>query len=71
MRKGTEEPIKSEEGVTQTRNTATARSKVVVPEGYAPLLFQDRAITGFAAEADGYEWRSGDLNSKRSTRAMT
>jgi len=64
VRKGNEEPIKSEERVTQTRNTATARSKIVGPEGYALLLVQDRAITGFAAEAGGYEWRSDNLNSK-------
>jgi membrane protease subunit (stomatin/prohibitin family) len=36
----------------------------VVPEGYGLLLFQDGAVTGFASEPGGYEWRSDDLNSK-------
>jgi len=45
-------------------NIITNGSKIVVPEGYGLLLFQDGAITGFAAEAGGYEWRSDDLNSK-------
>ncbi len=39
-------------------------SKIVVPEGYGLLLFQDGAVTGFVAEAGAYEWRSDDLNSK-------
>ena len=45
-------------------NIITNGSKIVVPEGYGLLLFQDGAITGFAAEAGGYEWKSDDLNSK-------
>lgn len=45
-------------------NIITNGSKIVVPEGYGLLLFQDGAITGFAAQAGGYEWRSDDLNSK-------
>ena len=45
-------------------NIITNGSKIVVPEGYGLLLFQDGAITGFAAEPGGYEWRSDDLNSK-------
>ena len=45
-------------------NIITNGSKIVVPEGYGLLLFQDGKITGFAAEAGGYEWRSDDLNSK-------
>ncbi len=45
-------------------NIITNGSKIVVPEGYGLLLFQDGAVTGFAAEAGGYEWRSDDLNSK-------
>ena len=51
--------------------TSTARpniisngSKIVVPEGYGLLLFQDGKITGFVAEPGGYEWRSDDINSK-------
>ena len=45
-------------------NIITNGSKIVVPEGYGLLLFQDGAITGFAAEPGGYEWQSDDLNSK-------
>jgi membrane protease subunit (stomatin/prohibitin family) len=45
-------------------NIITNGSKIVVPEGYGLLLFQDGAVTGFAAESGGYEWRSDDLNSK-------
>ena len=42
----------------------TNGSRIVVPEGYGLLLFQDGKITGFAAEPGGYEWRSDDINSK-------
>ncbi len=45
-------------------NIITNGSKIVVPEGYGLLLFQDGKVTGFAAEPGGYEWRSDDLNSK-------
>jgi len=45
-------------------NIITNGSKIVVPEGYGLLLFQDGAITGLAAQAGGYEWRSDDINSK-------
>ncbi len=45
-------------------NIITNGSKIVVPEGYGLLLFQDGKITGFAAEPGGYEWRSDDLNSQ-------
>ena len=45
-------------------NIITNGSKIIVPEGYGLLLFQDGAITGFAAEAGAYEWQSDDLNSK-------
>ncbi len=45
-------------------NIITNGSKFIVPEGYGLLLFQDGKITGFAAEAGGYEWKSDDLNSK-------
>lgn len=44
-------------------NIITNGSKIVVPEGYGLLLFQDGAVTGFAAEPGGYEWRSDDINS--------
>ena len=45
-------------------NIITSGSKIVVPEGYGLLLFQEGAVTGFVAEPGGYEWRSDDLNSK-------
>jgi len=45
-------------------NIITNGSKIVVPEGYGLLLLQEGGITGFVAEAGGYEWRSDDLNSK-------
>lgn len=45
-------------------NIITNGSKIVVPEGYGLLLMQDGAITGFAAEAGGYEWRSDEVNSQ-------
>ncbi len=45
-------------------NIITNGSKIVVPEGYGLLLFQDGKVTGFAAEAGGYIWQSDDLNSK-------
>lgn len=45
-------------------NIITNGSKIVVPEGYGLLLFQQGAVTGFVAEPGGYEWRSDDLNSK-------
>ena len=45
-------------------NIITNGSKIVVPEGYGLLLMQDGKITGFAAEAGGYEWQSNDINSK-------
>ncbi|MCB1552834.1 MAG: SPFH domain-containing protein [Xanthomonadales bacterium] len=45
-------------------NIITNGTKIVVPEGYGLLLFQDGAITGLAAEAGAYEWRSDDINSK-------
>lgn len=45
-------------------NIITNGSKIVVPEGYGLLLFQDGAITAFVAEAGGYEWNSNDLQSQ-------
>lgn len=45
-------------------NIISNGSKIVVPEGYGLLLMQDGMITGFAAEAGGYEWRSDDVNSQ-------
>jgi membrane protease subunit (stomatin/prohibitin family) len=45
-------------------NIITNGSKIVVPEGYGLLLFQDGAITGFASQPGGYIWQSNDPNSK-------
>ena len=42
----------------------TNGSKVVVPEGYGLLLFQDGELTGFAGEPGGYIWDSEDVNSE-------
>jgi len=45
-------------------NIISNGSKIVVPEGYGLLLFQDGKITGLAAEAGGYIWQSDDINSQ-------
>jgi membrane protease subunit (stomatin/prohibitin family) len=45
-------------------NIISNGSKIVVPEGYGLLLFQDGGVTGFVAEPGGYEWRSNDPNAK-------
>ena len=45
-------------------NIITYGSKILIPEGYGLLLFQDGKITAFAAEAGAYEWQSDDINSK-------
>ncbi len=39
-------------------------SKIVVPEGYGLLTFQDGGLTAFAAEPGGYIWDSDDLYSQ-------
>ncbi|WP_300682537.1 SPFH domain-containing protein [Nocardioides sp.] len=43
----------------------TNGSKIIVPEGYGLVLMEDGGITGFAAEAGAYEWKSdaGDSES--------
>ncbi|MDR0463396.1 MAG: SPFH domain-containing protein, partial [Pseudomonadales bacterium] len=45
-------------------NIITNGSKIVVPEGTALILLQDGAVSGFIAEAGGYEFRSDDPNSQ-------
>ena len=45
-------------------NIITNGSRIVVPEGYGLVLLEQGAITGFAAEAGAYEWRSDDPNSQ-------
>ena len=39
-------------------------SKIVVPEGYGLLTFQDGSITSFVNEPGGYIWNSEDINSQ-------
>lgn len=39
-------------------------SKIIVPENWGLVTVQDGAITGFIAEAGGYEFRSNDPNSQ-------
>ena len=46
------------------RNIITNESKIVVPEGYGLITFQDGGITGFVSEAGGYIYRSNDSNSR-------
>ncbi len=45
-------------------NIISNGSKIVVPEGTALVTLQDGSITGFIAEAGGYEFRSNDPNSQ-------
>lgn len=45
-------------------NIITNGSKILVPEGYGLITFQENQITGFVAEPGGFEWRSDDINSK-------
>jgi len=42
----------------------TNGTKIVVPEGYGLVLMENGLITGFAAQAGGYEWRSDALDSE-------
>ncbi|HLR58656.1 MAG TPA: SPFH domain-containing protein [Beutenbergiaceae bacterium] len=42
----------------------TNGSRIVVPEGYGLLTFQDGQLTGFVAEPGGFIWDSEDQNSK-------
>ncbi len=42
----------------------TNGSKIVVPEGYGLLVFQEGGLTGFTDVPGGYTWNSDDINSK-------
>jgi membrane protease subunit (stomatin/prohibitin family) len=42
----------------------TNGSRIVVPEGYGLLLFQDGALTAFVGEPGAYIWDSDDVNSQ-------
>lgn len=50
--------------VSASSDAITNGSKFIVPEGYALILMQDGAFTGFSAEAGAYEWNSDDINSQ-------
>lgn len=39
-------------------------SRILVPEGYGLLLFQDSELVGFTNEAGAYEWRTDDVESQ-------
>lgn len=52
------------ENTKGAENIITNGSKIIVPEGTALITMQDGAITGFIAEAGGYEFKSDDPNSK-------
>ncbi|MBS1848527.1 MAG: SPFH domain-containing protein, partial [Actinobacteria bacterium] len=45
-------------------NIITNGSKLIVPEGYALVTFQDGELTGYVAEPGGFTWTSDDQNSK-------
>jgi membrane protease subunit (stomatin/prohibitin family) len=47
-----------------SRAVVTNGSKIVVPEGYGLLLFQDGELTAFADQPGGYIWDSDDVNSE-------
>ena len=47
-----------------SENIITNGSKIVVPEGYGLLTFQEGQLTGFVAEAGGYEFRPDDPQSQ-------
>lgn len=42
----------------------TNGSKIIVPEGYALVTFQDGALTAFVGEPGGFIWQSNDQNSQ-------
>ena len=52
------------ENTKGSSNIITNGSKIVVPEGYALVTFQDGQLTGCVAEAGGFEFRSDDPNSQ-------
>lgn len=47
-----------------SENIITNGSKIVVPEGYGLLTFENGQLTGFIAEAGGFVFSSSDPNSK-------
>jgi membrane protease subunit (stomatin/prohibitin family) len=47
-----------------SENIITNGSRLLVPEGYAIVTIEQGAITGFCAQAGGYEWSSDNVNSQ-------
>ena len=47
-----------------SENIITNGSRIVVPEGYGLVTFQDGQITAFVGEPGGFIWDSNDQNSK-------
>jgi membrane protease subunit (stomatin/prohibitin family) len=47
-----------------SQNIITNGSRIVVPEGYGLMTFQDGQITAMVAEPGGYIWNSADPNSR-------
>lgn len=47
-----------------SENLISNGSKIVVPEGYGLMTFQDGRMTGFVAEAGGFIFNSDDPNAK-------
>src|SRR5690554_6621915 len=47
-----------------SENIITNGSRIVVPEGYGLLTFQDGQITGFVGEPGGFIWDSQDPNAQ-------
>ena len=45
-------------------NIISNGSRIVVPEGYALVTFQDGQLTSFVGEPGGFIWQSGDPNSR-------
>lgn len=45
-------------------NIITNGSRIIVPEGYGLVSFQDGELTGFISEPGGFIWDSEDQNSK-------
>uniref|UniRef100_UPI0013DDBF28 SPFH domain-containing protein n=1 Tax=Specibacter cremeus TaxID=1629051 RepID=UPI0013DDBF28 len=51
-------------GALGSQAIVTNGSKIVVPEGYGLLLFQDGELTAFADEPGGYIWNSDEVDSQ-------
>lgn len=50
--------------VQASQAVVTNGSKIVVPEGYGLILFQDGEVTGFVTEPGGYVWDSDNTESQ-------